>query len=401
MKYDYVGDVADIQTGPFGSQLHQEDYVSLGTPIVTVEHLGQRKMTTQNLPYVSDNDKKRLYKYCLLEGDLVFSRVGSVDRCSYVSHEENDWMFSGRCLRVRCDCKKVYPLYLYYYFCLETTKQTVRNVAVGATMPSINTKLLFNIPFLFKPLSAQKNIADTLSCLDDKIELNNRINKNLEAQAQAIFKSWFVDFEPFQDGEFANSEFGRVPLAWNYGVLSSICEYSKRRIDVNSLDLTNYCSTENMLPNKLGVTTASGLPTTGQTTAYKKGDTLISNIRPYFKKIFYADMDGGCSPDVLCFVPTYDIYSLYLYQTLYSDTFFNFMIAGSKGTKMPRGDKRQIMQYPVVIPPENALNKFNSILTPMVKQISNNKRENIALIKLRDTLLPKLMSGEIQIPQEV
>ena len=171
-------DIAEIQTGPFGSQLHNEDYVTLGTPIVTVEHLGNRRFSKQNLPMVSDEDKKRLSKYMLHEGDIVFSRVGSVDRCSYVTLAENDWLFSGRCLRVRSgnNCQ---PLFLYYYFCKESVKQYIKSIAVGATMPSINTKLMAEIPILLPKLEEQKRIADFLSSLDDKIELNRRINDNL------------------------------------------------------------------------------------------------------------------------------------------------------------------------------------------------------------------------------
>lgn len=173
-----LSDIADIQTGPFGSQLHNDDYVKIGTPIVTVEHLGSRKFSTQNLPCVSDEDKTRLSKYVLTEGDIVFSRVGSVDRCSYVSCFEEGWMFSGRCLRVRC-CNLCNPLFLYYYFCKESVKQYIRSIAVGATMPSINTKLLSEISIILPPLNIQNKIADTLSAIDDKIELNRQINDNL------------------------------------------------------------------------------------------------------------------------------------------------------------------------------------------------------------------------------
>ena len=110
-----LGDIASVQTGPFGSQLHNEDYVNDGTPIVTVEHLGSREFTTQNLPMVSNEDKDRLIKYSLEEGDIVFSRVGSVDRCSYVGKEQKGWLFSGRCLRVRAE-ETINPQFLYYYF---------------------------------------------------------------------------------------------------------------------------------------------------------------------------------------------------------------------------------------------------------------------------------------------
>ena len=175
-----IGDIASVQTGPFGSQLHKEDYVLIGTPIVTVEHLGQRKMTRQNLPCVSDEDKNRLSKYILEYGDLVFSRVGSVDRCSWVSEEENGWMFSGRCLRVRPNNpSEIYHKFLYYFFNLETTKDFVRNIAVGATMPSINTRLLSEVPIAFPNIAEQRQVGDILSALDDKIEANAAINHHL------------------------------------------------------------------------------------------------------------------------------------------------------------------------------------------------------------------------------
>ena len=112
MRSEKLFQLADIQTGPFGSQLHKEDYVKIGTPIVTVEHLGKKKFTEQNLPCVSEQDKKRLEKYILKSGDIVFSRVGAVDRCSFVSHEYDGWMFSGRCLRVRPH-NNIYPEYLW------------------------------------------------------------------------------------------------------------------------------------------------------------------------------------------------------------------------------------------------------------------------------------------------
>ena len=180
MNRHFLRDIADIQTGPFGSQLHKEDYVDIGTPIVTVEHLGNRVFTEQNLPKVSDEDKARLSKYVLKEGDIVFSRVGSGDRCSYVDAAHDGWMFSGRCLRVRPNTE-VDPLYLYYFFCLEDTKQFVRNIAVGATMPSINTKLLGEVEVAYPSQTEQQKIVALLSALDDKIEINQKINDNLAA----------------------------------------------------------------------------------------------------------------------------------------------------------------------------------------------------------------------------
>ena len=380
MRMTQLKTIADIQTGPFGSQLHKEDYVETGTPIVTVEHLGNRVFTEQNLPRVSDSDKARLIKYTLSTGDIVFSRVGSVDRCSYVDKSHDGWMFSGRCLRVR-PTELVDSLYLYYYFCLEETKQFVRNIAVGATMPSINTKLLGEVEIALPDLNNQKRIAAGLSSLDDKIENNQKLNDNLADLLQTIYQG----------------RFGNDILAVNQGVLSDICSYSTDKVAVSELNVRTYFSTENMLSGKAGSTEATSLPTTSQTTACHKGDTLISNIRPYFKKIVYCEDKCGCSTDVLCFTPSQPCYSAYLFSTLYADKFFAFMVAGSKGTKMPRGDKQQIMTYPVVLPSEEELAGFNTIASPLLEQIYSNRAENKRLSILRDTLLPKLMSGEINV----
>lgn len=380
MRMTQLKTIADIQTGPFGSQLHKEDYVETGTPIVTVEHLGNRVFTEQNLPRVSDSDKARLIKYTLSTGDIVFSRVGSVDRCSYVDKSHDGWMFSGRCLRVR-PTELVDSLYLYYYFCLEETKQFVRNIAVGATMPSINTKLLGEVEIALPDLNNQKRIAAVLSSLDDKIENNQKLNDNLADLLQTIYQG----------------RFGNDILAVNQGVLSDICSHSTDKVAVSELNVRTYFSTENMLSGKAGSTEATSLPTTSQTTACHKGDTLISNIRPYFKKIVYCEDKCGCSTDVLCFTPSQPCYSAYLFSTLYADKFFAFMVAGSKGTKMPRGDKQQIMTYPVVLPSEEELAGFNTIASPLLEQIYSNRAENKRLSILRDTLLPKLMSGEINV----
>ena len=129
--------------------------------------------------------------------------------------------------------------------------------------------------------------------------------------------------------------------------LSDICEYAKGKIKVSALDENTYISTENMLPNKGGITKAASLPTQEQTQAFMKNDVLVSNIRPYFKKIWYATFDGGCSNDVLVFRAKDRVSSRFLHYVLADDTFFDYSMATSKGTKMPRGDKKAIMEYEV------------------------------------------------------
>lgn len=152
-----------------------------------------------------------------------------------------------------------------------------------------------------------------------------------------------------------------------------------------------------MQPNKSGTTVATKLPSVLQTTKCNPGDVLVSNIRPYFKKIEYLFSECGCSNDVLCFVPESKELSAFLYETLYADKFFDYMVSGSKGTKMPRGDKQQIMQYPIVNPSVNKLADFNDVAVPVLNLIAVNKDESKRLSNIRNTLLPRLMSGEIDV----
>lgn len=193
--------------------------------------------------------------------------------------------------------------------------------------------------------------------------------------------------------------FGDVISAADQGILSDICSFSKDKVAVSKLDVSTYFSTENMLPGKFGATEATSLPTTPQTTACHEGDTLISNIRPYFKKIVYCEGECGCSTDVLCFTPAQPRYAAYLFSTLYADKFFAFMVAGSKGTKMPRGDKQQIMTYPVALPSDEELEEFNALAFHILMQIHSNRGENKRLSAVRDALLPKLMSGELDVSE--
>ncbi|MBI4001521.1 MAG: restriction endonuclease subunit S [Nitrospira defluvii] len=164
-----IRDVADVKTGPFGSSLHERDYVEDGTPIITVEHLDEFGVSHFNLPKVSESDRQRLKAYALQEHDIVFSRVGSVDRNALIRSEELGWLFSGRLLRVRLDRRTVFAPYLSYYFHAEPFKQRVRTVTVGQTMASLNTQILKGITIHLPHLAEQTAIAAILSDMDAEI----------------------------------------------------------------------------------------------------------------------------------------------------------------------------------------------------------------------------------------
>lgn len=273
--------------------------------------------------------------------------------------------------------------FLYYLLTQAALVEALHAIAEQSTSayPSIKPSDIEDLEIEIPDLATQKKIADVLGSMDRRITQNTGINNNLADLLQTIYQE----------------RFGNDILAVSQGVLSDICSYSRDKVAVSELNVRTYFSTENMLSGKAGSTEATSLPTTSQTTACHKGDTLISNIRPYFKKIVYCEDKCGCSTDVLCFTPSQPRYSAYLFSTLYADKFFAFMVAGSKGTKMPRGDKQQIMTYPVVLPSEEELAGYNTIASPLLKQIYSNRAENKRLSILRDSLLPKLMSGELNV----
>ena len=166
---------------------------------------------------------------------------------------------------------------------------------------------------------------------------------------------------------------------WKECILSDICYFNKDRINVAELNNSNYISTENMLPNRGGITTATTLPTGDLTPSFESGDILVSNIRPYFKKIWKATFEGGCSADVINFKAKDNISKDYLYYVLSDDKFFDYCMTTSKGTKMPRGDKVAIMQYKVNLPPLPTQQKIAQILSSLDDKIELNNKINANL----------------------
>lgn len=163
---------------------------------------------------------------------------------------------------------------------------------------------------------------------------------------------------------------------WQEVKLGDICEYSRNRISISEVNLCNYVSTENLLKERAGKTIADTIPEQANLCEYNKGCTLISNIRPYFKKIWFANTRGGCSNDVLVYKPNNGINDKWLYYLLSQDSFFNFVMSGTKGTKMPRGDKSQIMKFPVALPPLDEQRKIAGILSALDDKIELNNKIN-------------------------
>lgn len=388
-------EIADVQTGPFGSQLHKEDYVEVGTPIVTVEHLGNKIFSEQNLPMVSDEDRDRLVKYVLKAGDTVFSRVGSVDRCSYVDTDHDGWMFSGRCLRVRPN-ENVDPEYLYYFFTTEATKQLIRSIAVGATMPSINTKILSEVEVPLPSIDKQRNVAEVLSTIDAKIAVNDNINRNLSEQVQLRYSEYF-------EGEISKN-WDVVPLSeliffqegpgirnWQYVEADGTKFINIRCINNGDIDV----STANMISNEEAEGKYAHFMLKPYDIVMSCSGTLgrYAIVREEHLPLCLNTSVIRFSPAV---APT-DFSFVYGYMT--SKEFLNRQKGMACGSVQANFGPMHLKKIEIHEPPQKLRKEYHEAVFPIIHQMICLRRENDRLAKTRDSLLPKLISGELDVSE--
>ena len=409
-----LGDIAISQTGPFGSQLHEEDYVSEGTPIVTVEHLGDTNFTHQNLPFVSEADRKRLSKYILIEGDIVFSRVGSIDRNVYVDKNHEGWMFSGRCIRVRVDKNKVNPKYLSYYFKQNSFKKMMMNLAVGATMPSLNTKIMNSIELDLLPRENQDKIANILSAIDDKIQINNQINQELEAMAKTLYDYWFVQFDfPDQNGKPYKSSGGKmvynpelkreIPEGWGVEKLGDIAQtgsggtpkstnssyYTDGEVPwINSGELsqTVITSTSNFI-------TEEGLKNSNAK-LFPSGTILVAMYGATAGKVSFLAFEASTN-QAICAVMLSDVRMRYYLKNVIEDL-YQYLVNLSTGSARDNLSQDIIKNIKVVIPSNEILDRYYHFSNNIIKELTKKQQENEQLTQLRDWLLPMLMNGQVK-----
>jgi type I restriction enzyme, S subunit len=405
-KYQ-LGQIASCQTGPFGTQLHEHDYVAIGTPIVTVEHLGEVEFSHRNLPFVSDADKQRLIKYSLNEGDIVFSRVGSVDRSTYVRKDEDGWLFSGRCIRVRCNSQLISSRYLSFYFRHKSFKEMMRGIAVGATMPSLNTSLMNNITLFLPEFHIQQRVAELLDILDKKITLNNRINAELEAMAKTLYDYWFVQFDfPDAKGKPYKTSGGKmvynptlkreIPEGWSIKTLSQIANITMGQ----SPDGDTYNDEEIGTVFFQGSTDFGWLfPTTRQFTTAParmaiRGDILLS-VRAPVGDMNIAKIDCCIGRGLAALNSKTGSDGFLFYVMKYFKQIFDRH--NSAGTTFGSITKDDLHSLQLVYPDAKTLQSYDGIVSNYNKMIYQRSLENEQLTALRDWLLPMLMSGQVTI----
>ena len=397
-----LGEISDIQTGPFGSQLHQKDYVPLGTPCIMPTNIGNRlNIDTTNIVHVKGEDVTRLQRHCVKEGDIIYSRRGDIEKCAYILPVNEGWLCGTGCLRIRVKDNDVNSRFLAYQLSTCECKKWIVGNAVGSTMLNLNTSILKELPLRLPSKNKQDRLVNILKSLDDIIEVNRRINDNLEQQAQALFKSWFVDFETFRDQPFVESELGMIPEGWKVDSLSSIADY------INGLAMQKYRPTEGEVGLPVLKIKELGQGNTddsselcspsliGEKYIIDDGDIIFSWSGTLMVKVWYG---GKCGLNQHLFVvepKDYPHWFAYQWTKHHLDNFIH--IAKDKAVTMGHIKRGELDKAKVVVPDGTSMAAIDSMMKPLHSQIISNKIESRRLAELRDTLLPRLMSGEIKV----
>lgn len=283
--------------------------------------------------------------------------------------------------------------YLYYLLSSDDFFAYMTATSKGTKMPRGDKDAIMKYEVKIPPLAAQKIIAKTLSCLDAKIELNNKINENLEAQAQAIFKSWFVDFEPFQDGKFIESELGLIPEGWRIGKVDDIVElHDSKRVPLSSREREGMDKIYPYYGAASLMDYVEDYIFDGINLLLGEDGTVIDNDGHPILQYVYGRFWVNNHAHVISSRSAYTVEHLYI---LFSTLNVRSAVTGAVQKKI---NQRNLKSIPIILPPQEIVTKYNTVIEPFFSQRRKLERENKVLSALRDTLLPKLMSGEIEVP---
>ena len=386
-----------------GMHPKSSDYVTSGIPFIMANDLKDGKVDYDCCNFITEKQAKTLKKGFAKPGDVLLTHKATMGRTAIVDDSYPYIVLTPQVTYYRV-LKGIDNKYLKYYFDSKDFQELLFNWAgTGSTRAYLGITEQLKLPIILPPLPEQKAIAATLSALDDMIELNNQINKTLEEMAQAIFKSWFVDFEPFKDEEFEESELGLIPKGWRVAALDEIATY------LNGLAMQKYPPSKNErgLPVlkikelRQGFTDGnSDICSESIDNSYiiNDGDIIFSWSGSLLVDIWCG---GRCGLNQHLFKVTsasYNKWFYYMWTRYHLERFI--AIAKDKATTMGHIQRKHLSEAKVLIPEPNTLAFMDSVMQPIIDLVIANKVENKTLSTIRDTLLPKLMTGEIRVPVE-
>jgi type I restriction enzyme S subunit len=394
----------ELKTGPFGTQLHASDYVEHGTPVINVRNIGLGTIVPEKLEYISDQTAERLASHLLQADDIVFGRKGAVERHAFVKSRHARWFQGSDCMRLRVKSQELIALFLSYCFLTEDHKQWMMNqCSHGATMASLNQAIIGRISLRLPPLLTQERIVSILSAYDDLIENNTRRIKILEDMAQVLYREWFVNFRfpGHENVRMVESELGPIPEGWTVRCLREVTSYINRGISPKYDDsasgwvINQKCIRDHRL--NLGPARKQSKPVPADKVV-RKGDILINSTGVgtlgRVAQVHQDLVDFTVDSHVSIVRPMRN--ANYLGEVaLQLEPSFEAMGTGSTGqTELGR---ERIAATLFVCPPEVLQTYFSRHVESSHQLSLCLSQKNVNLLKTRDLLLPKLISGEIPV----
>ncbi len=426
-----AGNDRSIAIGPFGSRMKADTYVSLGVPVIRGNNISDTKAFTGEFVHVSEETADELRACNVFPGDLVFPHRGAIGQVGIVTESEHPrFMLSTSLMKLTCRSELVEPLFVFYFFRSAAGRNALLEHASTVGTPGIGQPLasLRSIRVPVPSLSEQRAIAHILGTLDDKIELNRKQNETLEEIARALFKAWFVDFEPvrakmegrWQRGQslpglpenlydlfpdrMIQSESGEIPDGWLAFALSDVAQQEKGA--VNPFDSPQDIFAHYSLPAfdaaQMPVI-EMGVEIKSNKTPVPDGAVLVSKLNPHIPRIWqvgYAGVNAVCSTEFIVWVPTVPANSAFLYCLASSAEFNSAMrqlVTGTSNSHQ-RVKPGQLGDIRVFSASRPAIVECSRLLTALIEPVLQNRQESRTLAQLRDTLLPKLVSGELRVP---
>ena len=348
---------------------------------------------------ISNYNPEKLLKFVVRKGEFLLAMTGAtIGKIGRYICEEPAYV-NQRVLKFE-DAGLISYDYLYYYLSTNVFRSFILNhIDSQSAQPNISSTTIGKYPIKAPNIKEQNRIASILKSLDDKIEVNRKINENLEQQAQALFKSWFVDFEPFKGGEFVESELGMIPNGWNVGKLEDILEL--RRDNIRKEDKWDYPYLPiDIIPmHSLGIYDfKSNDEAQSSLQLFEKNDIVIGAMRVYFHRVVIAPQKGITRNTCFVLRPKNDNSLAFSVLLCNTEDAISFASRTSKGSTMPYSVwEGGFNTYKFPCPPNNVIADFDKLCKPYLERIRDAYKENVRLASLRDTLLPRLMSGELKV----
>ena len=382
------------------------------TPYIGLEHIGENRLSLVGQGIASDvTSTKSRFR----EGDILFGKL----RCYFrkVARAPFDGVCSTDIWVTRAK-EGIDQSFLYYCMASQSFVDFADSGSIGTRMPRAKWEWVSRYKIHLPSLQEQRRIAHILGTLDEKIELNRQMNETLEATARAIFKSWFVDFDPVKakmEGDkpvgmdtetaalfpsaFQDSSLGKVPKGWNIGTLSEIAKNVRRTVKASEIDSGEcFIGLEHMPRRSIALSQWQiNAEIASNKYRFKQGEILFGKLNPRFHKVGVAPITGICSTDILVLQPIDAEWFGFVLSLVSSDNFVAYTTAFSKGTTLPRTNWNDMSSYKTVLPKVKIARKYTEFICPIVKRIIENIHECHTLSQTRDALLPKLLSGEIRV----